>query len=84
MYTEFKNPATTAVFRGGGEKDGCLTSRESGMEACVQLSREIFPGEVIHITSVSLLSVIGVVGAIASIVSLALYLYDRHHDKKEK
>ena len=55
------------------------------MEACVQLSREIFPGEVIHITSISMIAgVIGVLGAVASIVSLALYLYDRRKDREKK
>ena len=41
----------------------------------MQLSREIFPREVIHITSISLIvGVIGVLGAVAGIVSLALDL----------
>ena len=30
-------------------KDGCLSSRESGMEACIQPSREIYLGEAIYI-----------------------------------
>ena len=71
-------------MRGGGLRDGCLASRVSGMEACIQLSREILPGEVIHITSISVLSVLGAIGAIASILSLALELYKLHQEKKEK
>ena len=51
----------------------------------MQLSREIFPGEVIHITSISMIvGIIGVLGAIASIVSLALYLYDRRKNQEKK
>ena len=46
------------------------------MEACTQLSREIFLGEAIHITS-TILTVLGALGSIASIVSLVLYLYDK-------
>ena len=70
---------------GGGYKDGCLSSREGGMEACVPFSREIFPREVIHITLLSVITgVIGVLGAVASIVSLALALYDRHKDQEKK
>ena len=30
-------------------KDGCLSSREGGMEACIQPSREIYLGEAIYI-----------------------------------
>ena len=54
------------------------------MEACVQLSREIQPGEVIHITLNLVLGVLGAIGAVASIVSLALELYKMHQEKKEK
>lgn len=34
----------------GTIKDGCLSSRASGMEACMQLSREISRQGVIHTT----------------------------------
>ena len=55
------------------------------MEACVQLSREIFPGEVIHITSVSMIiDVIEALGAIAGIVSVALQFFDRYRNQKKK
>jgi len=67
---------------GGGEKDGCLTSRGSGMEACVQPLREIFPKGVIHITF--LFGAIGVIGTIASVASLAITLYDKYMQQKEK
>ena len=49
----------------------------------MQLSREICPREVIHITSISFVDVIGVLGAVAGIVSLALDLYDRCHKNKK-
>ena len=42
----------------------------------MQLSREIFPREAIHISEM-ILSVLGAIGSIASIVSLVLYLHDK-------
>ena len=51
----------------------------------MQLSREIYSGEAIHITS-TFWSVIGDIGSICSIVSLVLYLCDKlieMHNKKK-
>ena len=59
------------------KKAVALSSRVSGMEACIQLSREIFPREVIHITLTFFLAVLSAFGALASIVSLMLYVHDR-------
>ena len=42
----------------------------------MQLSREIFPREAIHISEM-ILSVLGALGSIASLVSLVLYLHDK-------
>lgn len=48
----------------------------------MQLSREIYSGEAIHITS-TFWAVLGAIGSVCSIVSLVLYLYDKQHDKKK-
>ena len=73
-------PCDFRLCRRCAVKDGCLPSRESGMEACVQLSREILSGEAIHITS-TFLAVLGAIGSVCSIVSLVLYLLDKKHEK---
>lgn len=49
----------------------------------MQLSREIYSGEAIHITS-TFLAVLGAIGSVCSIVSLVLYLYDKQHDKRSE
>lgn len=49
----------------------------------MQLSREIYSGEAIHITS-TFLAVLGAIGSVCSIVSLVLYLYDKQHDKSSR
>ena len=58
--------------------------RERNGGVCTALAGNL-PGEVIHITSVSMIiDVIGLLGAIAGIVSLALQLHDRYMDQKKK
>ena len=46
----------------------------------MQLSREIYSGEAIHITS-TFLAVLGAIGSVCSIVSLVLYLLDKKREK---
>ena len=58
------------------KKDGCLSSRRSGMEACIQLLKGNIPKGGIHTLSV-IIDVCTVIGVAIGIVSLILYLYDR-------
>ena len=46
----------------------------------MQLSREIYSGEAIHITS-TFLAVLGAIGSVCSIVSLVLYLLEKKREK---
>ena len=46
----------------------------------MQLSREIYSGEAIHITS-TFLAVLGAIGSVCSVVSLVLYLLDKKREK---
>ena len=58
--------------------------RERNGGVCTALAGNL-PGEVIHITSVSMVfDVIEALGAIAGIVSLALQLHDRYRNQKKK
>ena len=69
QYSARKPP----IFHVGTVKDGCLSSRQGGMEACTQLLREIFSPEVIHTTLYELLSIcIGAAGLLLAVIDLIL------------
>ena len=58
------------------KKDGCLyVSRESGMEANVKPSREIYPKGGYMITFSFVVGVATIIGAVAGVGSFVLSLY---------
>ena len=88
LYSQGGNPPSTAkgLLLGGDGEDGCLTSRESGMEACIQPSREIFlEGRLIHITLEVIMSICAIVATpfaiAAAIITIVGFV---RSDKKKK
>ena len=70
-------------------KDGCLTSREGGMEACIQHSREIFlEGRLMHITMEVLVAICTVIAVffkmIEAVVKTVFTIVDCVRDYKRK
>lgn len=59
---------------GGYKRRSPISSRESGMEANVEPSREIIPGEVIHITLQNAYWIIG-------ITWMLVQMWDHFHNK---
>ena len=56
---------------GDGKKDGCLASRESGMEACISLAGNISRRELMRITLSDIGSVCSIAGLVFAFIAFA-------------